>query len=613
MARKTTHIKKKKVLYPLLTVVLAAAVVRCIYLCDTADNPTFFAPIVDSRTYHDLATLLASGKGMRPDFFWQQFFYPFFLSCAYYISNSSILFAKIIQLLLGCATCGLTCLLGKRLFDCRTGIIAGLLTAAYGPLIFYEAELLATGWAAFWSVALLLLFLETVRLKKAWLFFILGICGGLSVLTRPNFLFFLVAGCVWLGIVLYQASRDVRKLIPLYVYITLGFVLVVTPVAMKNYQVNRDFTFLPATGGLNFWKGNNPDSRETVALRPGPEWERFMDLPRSEGIRGDRAENAFFYRKTVKYMISQPLHFLGGIVRKTTQFVNGRETPGNIDIYLYRKWSWVLSGLVWKAGKFGFPFGVLFTLAVIGLVFHRQRGSGIVALFLAIYSLSVIAFFLESRYRIPIIPALSLFAASGCIAIIEMIRSKRLILYVQVSVVAAGAILLSTLPGAFYQETQDCEAELCCGVGQYYSSRNDLAAATEWYEKSIALDPEYETAYCNLGVIKGKQNKLDEAIALFNKAGQINPAYSEVQHNLGNAYEKKGDRVTAFGHYIKAADLDIDHYKARTNAGSILLQNGQYNEALLLFQEALRIEPNYPNARLGLKIALEQKRKMESN
>ena len=61
------------------------------------------------------------------------------------------------QACLGAVTCGLTVLLGCRLFDRSTGLLAGLMTAFYGPLIFFESELLGSGWAAFWAVSLLLL------------------------------------------------------------------------------------------------------------------------------------------------------------------------------------------------------------------------------------------------------------------------------------------------------------------------------------------------------------------------------------------------------------------------------------------------------------------------
>ena len=46
---------------------------------------------------------------------------------------------------------------GPRLLGPTAGLVAGLITVLYGPLIFYDAELLNHGWATFWAVLLLVL------------------------------------------------------------------------------------------------------------------------------------------------------------------------------------------------------------------------------------------------------------------------------------------------------------------------------------------------------------------------------------------------------------------------------------------------------------------------
>ncbi|MCJ7691968.1 MAG: hypothetical protein MUO22_00945, partial [Sedimentisphaerales bacterium] len=72
-----------------IAVFLLALLVRGVYLFQSSDNPTFNLPIVDSMTYDGLARSLAEGEPMTAEFFWQQFFYPFFLSVVYFLSNSS--------------------------------------------------------------------------------------------------------------------------------------------------------------------------------------------------------------------------------------------------------------------------------------------------------------------------------------------------------------------------------------------------------------------------------------------------------------------------------------------------------------------------------------------
>ncbi|MHC4526840.1 MAG: hypothetical protein ACYS29_03110, partial [Planctomycetota bacterium] len=175
-----------------------AAAVRGLYLYDSSDNPTFFTPIVDSLTYDQMAGDLVEGKPMTHEFFWQPLFYPLFLSLVYWLSGSCILCVKSVQAILGALTCVLSFRLGEKIFGRATGVAAGIITAVYIPLVFWEGELLAVGWAAFWSVTLVWVLIGASEKLSVWRGFVLGLCGILSMITRPVFLPFFAAGCVWL-------------------------------------------------------------------------------------------------------------------------------------------------------------------------------------------------------------------------------------------------------------------------------------------------------------------------------------------------------------------------------------------------------------------------------
>ncbi|HMB68225.1 MAG TPA: glycosyltransferase family 39 protein, partial [bacterium] len=180
-------------------VFLAALAIRSIFLISGSDAPTFDVPIVDAATYRIRALRLAGGDGVTPAFFWQPVFYPLFLAAVHSVLGPAAWTAKIVQAVVGAGSCALTCRLGTIAFDRRTGLAAGLVTAAYGPLVFFDGELLATGWATFWSVALLVLLVRAsvrLRIRDGLL---LGACAGLGVLTRPTLLPFVAAAAVWLA------------------------------------------------------------------------------------------------------------------------------------------------------------------------------------------------------------------------------------------------------------------------------------------------------------------------------------------------------------------------------------------------------------------------------
>jgi 4-amino-4-deoxy-L-arabinose transferase-like glycosyltransferase len=180
-------------------VFIAALALRLLYLLDVADSPTFHIPIVDAHTYHTIAAELARGGGVSEALFWQPVFYPTFLAALYAVCGVSVLWAKIVQAAIGALTCVLTFVLGRRVVDRRTGLVAAAIVALYGPLIFFGGELLATVWATLWSVVLLLLLLALARAGSPPLALVLGCCAGASVLTRPTFLPFVVVSIVWLA------------------------------------------------------------------------------------------------------------------------------------------------------------------------------------------------------------------------------------------------------------------------------------------------------------------------------------------------------------------------------------------------------------------------------
>jgi 4-amino-4-deoxy-L-arabinose transferase-like glycosyltransferase len=157
-----------------VAVFLLALLVRGSYLYDSSDNPTFSAPVVDAMTYDQMAHGLVEGEGLTSEFFWQPTFYPLFLSAVYRLSSSSILCVKVLQMLLGGLTCALVYRLAEKTFSRNAAILAGVITAVYMPLVFFEAELLGTGWATFWAVAVVLALLKAKEKPAVGSGFILG-------------------------------------------------------------------------------------------------------------------------------------------------------------------------------------------------------------------------------------------------------------------------------------------------------------------------------------------------------------------------------------------------------------------------------------------------------
>ena len=59
---------------------LVAVGVRALYLWESAASPTFYEPILDARTHHNLAAEWVQAGTYNEVFLWQAIFYPLFLS-----------------------------------------------------------------------------------------------------------------------------------------------------------------------------------------------------------------------------------------------------------------------------------------------------------------------------------------------------------------------------------------------------------------------------------------------------------------------------------------------------------------------------------------------------
>jgi hypothetical protein len=233
--------------------------------------PSFYVPIVDERSYDHLARQLLAGHPLDAAYFWQGPFYPAFLSAVYAWTNGSVLAARLAQSGLGAATAALSFRLGERIGGRRVGWIAGLTTALYGPLVFAEFELVATAWEAFLVVALLLLALRWCETPRAFWGLLLGLIGGLSIVTRATFVPFVAGLGVWLAIELARRSACLREGVTRWSLFAGGVLLVLVPVAVVNGRATGHFGVLPYSGGINLYIGNNPDRVHTLQIRPGPE------------------------------------------------------------------------------------------------------------------------------------------------------------------------------------------------------------------------------------------------------------------------------------------------------------------------------------------------------
>jgi Flp pilus assembly protein TadD/4-amino-4-deoxy-L-arabinose transferase-like glycosyltransferase len=593
----------------------AALLVRLLYLWQSADNPTFNSPIVDSRTYHALALGWVERGEFSGQFLWQPVFYPYVLAALYKLCGPSLLAVKIVQLVLGSVTCVLTFRLGRRLFGRRAGLAAGLLVVFNGPLIFFEAEILSVGWAAFWSVVLVTLLLDCAETGGRWTFGTLGFCGALSVLTRPTFLPFLAAGIAWAGWRQWrpggvridpQRSGNLRTAGGRLVLVLAGALSVLAPVSAFNHTRTGHLGILPASGGLNLYVGNNPDFERTVMTRPGYAWQKLTvaaawDSRNDEAgadsgdvsgvdIRGNSRdapwrEQSAFLARVRHFMLEHPDQYLRGLGQKALHFLGSREIPRNVDVYAFRPWSTLLRLLVWRWGPFGFPFGLILPLALSGLVLAWRRTPAPIKLYVFLYAAAIVLVFVSARYRTAMTPILAVLAGQGAFELWHRFRSGDRRAIGLIAIAGLALSLAITLPGPFAQEKVDGEAELYHGVGYNHYLAHRWSAGAEAFRRAAALNDELMEAHYYLGLCLANDGRFAEAIAELQRASRLDPTFEPARHWLQE---------------IQPRAVDIWLQDARRAAAA-----GDFAAAVPLYERAVETAPTLPDAHLDLGIALE--------
>jgi tetratricopeptide (TPR) repeat protein len=607
----------------ILIIFFAAFFIRCLYLYQAHNYSALSTSISDPASFDEAARVLVKEGKITNEFFWHAPFYPFFLSLLYLISGSSILFAKIIQIALGSLTVVFVYLSAKKYLKKETALIGAGLAAICFPLIFFEGELFSEGIAGLFCILLVYGFTGHKDRPKPILCFLTGLLGSAAIATRSVFLPFFIAASAWCLWSWIKTKAGYKKILLFFSMIFVGLMTLLLPLCFINLAVDGEFTFLPYSGGINSFIGNNPDYDYTITIRPGYAWDQLIGLPESQGIKGVYPKDNYFNNRTWDFILSRPLDYIKGLAVKTVEFASSREIPRTEDIYMFRDRAPLLFAGVWKAGGFGFPFGILFPLALIGIIGFRKRIPGPALLMLVLYPLSVIVIFVSSRYRAPILPLICLLASGGITWLYEQVKEKKWKNLGISSAVILGSLFLIILPGPFIEEKMDLRAEYNIGEGMYYERINDATSAINDFKKAIELQPCFADAEFKLGSLYSDLKQYNEASEELNKVlrssvscffnhtgipenvtyienhkSEFMRTYSiaiiDTHKLLGNIMLASNRLDDAFSHYSEAVALSPRSFDVLEVMGDIKTKQMNYKKALSLYTQALPYDPQNP-------------------
>src|SRR2546422_3937486 len=104
-----------------IAIFAAALAVRLVHIWQLRASPFFSVLMGDSHGYDEWARRLAGGEWIGHEVFYQAPLYPYLLGVIYAIAGRHLLLVRIVQAIIGSASCALLGLAAARLFSRRAG------------------------------------------------------------------------------------------------------------------------------------------------------------------------------------------------------------------------------------------------------------------------------------------------------------------------------------------------------------------------------------------------------------------------------------------------------------------------------------------------------------
>jgi len=565
----------------------AALVVRILaFVMNVTRNPAFDYLIMDAMHIDAWAKSLAAGESSGVYF--RGPLVPWLFAFVHKLGGGV---AAIVALnhAAGVVTAVCTWLVARAYFERRVALVAGLFTALFWPLIYFEGEVLiepifvALVMAALWCLARAVKSPSLLRALGA------GVLVGLAALARPTILVLLpVIPLVFLS----ARALPGRRALVLSGAAVAAAILMLVPATLHNFRVSGAFVPVTWSGGLNFWLGNNERSDGRSSFAPGAEasWtggetEALELASRMNGSSlGPADASKFFADRAWEWIGTEPAGATVLALSKLHMFWEGPERSN--EKYIYFFWDRFGPGLIPMPGTW-----LIAPLALVALLrlWPRRRELSLLYLFVLAYMLGVVAFFVVARYRVPAAPVLCIFAGWAAVELWTRARArdwKALIATGSLFVVCFVFANISYPP--FLQKRTHHDAMAHYTLAAAHGQRNDedatireLEAARRAYERAPSRRYERlaQDVYLKLGTLWYARGRCEQAVEALGQVKPGDPRAQDIRRMFAECCEKLGRIAEAGRAYQIMAQADPTDRGALEGLIRCLQATGKYEEA----------------------------------
>ena len=614
----------------ILLFLIVVFVLKLIYVISSSGSLEVMVPILDAEYYDNMGKSIAAGHVVQSEAFFMGPLYPYLLGLIYGMLGRNVMLVRVIQILGGTATVALTYFVGKRAFRPSVALLGAGMVALYGTITFYEGQLLMEWLVMLLNMSLLLVLYQDFKRRLLLKYSLAGFLLGLSSLARASILILAPVALTWVLFV----SQEKRRAVSAVVFLT-SVLLTIAPATLHNYVASKDFIPLTWNGGVNFFIGNSEEASGAYMAPVGvdfySDWttRRYVEKLMGPGLKPSEI-SGYWSHQVATFVKQHPGKELVLLLRKTALFFNALEIP--------QTESQDLAKCRYAALRVLFVnFWMLCTLGLVGMActLRDWRRRFLLHGFIIACSVAAIAFFITSRYRIEIAPALALFASFTLLEILPgaFARLGRGFL----AILLFGILLFATRPGLFpvdreYSRWREDihEGRRWCAAGDerkaieaidtavglrpddpesyihraiIYDTFGMLPQAVEDYHHSLAINPAMPAVHYDLAQILRRARQYPAAVEEYQKALGLDSLMVEASNNLGVTYQLMEDHDQAIACFRRAVRIDPGHLRAYNNLGAALAESGNVDEAILWFKRAIERDPGYANSYKNLAMA----------
>jgi tetratricopeptide (TPR) repeat protein len=573
-----------------MAILFVGIIFKGVYLYSYAlNNPYYSIVSTDSAVYVNWAQLINQEGWLGTEIFYRAPFYPYLLSIIFWFVPHNLLAVYIMQLGMGMCSVVLIYSIGKRIYGERAGLIAAGFSLLYSPLTFFETKILPTCTGIF--LGLLSIYLLTrAEQEKKWYYWMAGAATlGVAALCRPNYL--LMIPLLIFGILVVYRTQLRETPVPILILILIPSVTIGT-VTLRNYVVGKDFVLISSNAGITFAQGNNPWARGSMAIIPGFSGEvtnqRHEETQIAERVTGRKLKpsevNTFWFKWGLTFIQKKPLEYLRLLFYKGAILFNNYELGSNYLLDVDKEVTpWLRLAFL--------PFGFIMAWAVIGfarIFLERPAALALIAAFMGSF-LTAMIFYVNSRYRMTLIPPALIMAGGGLDYLVRNPRRFAVILLI------VGLTFVISLPP--FLPLNDIHlsrshSRAWAHLGGVYQDNNQLEKAFWAYEKAIGMEPNRYRYYLETLNLFGALEKSKDEIIQW--AQQISGKISEEQYRyliIAEAYHSAKDDDKALDYIQKILSSSSKDHRLYLHSGILLGKMGKHHAAREAFSEGLKINP----------------------